>query len=357
MSEGLSVLMCWVDVLAVAYAFVLPTTPATRQHSSNATSAATCALPQAQTTTRGHLLGLDMIAAGDSTDPAAQGDPTFSSMRVRSVLRYPIKGGRAEPCDSATVSAEGLVGDRRFMVTTADGKAVTQREQPGLATIEAKASADQRYLSLRAADGHALNVTIERGARRMVPCTLFGEQMRLWDQGAEAGMFVGAALKTERSNPLAALLPQLAPAYRLVHAPPAVRRAGLADLSPVHLICEESLAALNARRTAAGGSPTSIDRFRPNLVVSGCGKPHAEDEWKSVRIGAATFRVSGPCPRCTVPDVSQATGKRDVSGGPMTTLGGYRARAGRGVLFGIYLDPIETGASVRVGDGVTPVLA
>ena len=152
------------------------------------------------------------------------------------------------------------------------------------------------------------------------------------------------------------LLPSLLnqPSFRLVHAPDAVRSAGLADLSPVHLICEESLAALNGRRAAAALPPVPIDRFRPNLVLRGCGAAHAEDGWRSVSIGDARFRVDGPCPRCTVPDVSQQTGKRDepAASGPMHTLRGYRSRAAAGVLFGIYLTPLTIGARVRVGDPV-----
>ena len=71
------------------------------------------------------------------------------------------------------------------------------------------------------------------------------------------------------------------------------------------------------------------------------------------QVGQAEFRVVGPCPRCTVPDVGQTSGVRDMAGsGPMSTLRGYRARAGKGVLFGIYLAPLNPGARVRVGDVV-----
>ena len=97
-----------------------------------------------------------------------------------------------------------------------------------------------------------------------------------------------------------------------------------------------------------------MSRFRPNLVLSGCGRPHAEDAWTFVRIGAdADFTVNGPCPRCTVPDVGQQSGVRDTPGsGPMSTLKGYRSRAGAGVLFGIYLTPVKLGARIRAGDMV-----
>jgi hypothetical protein len=57
------------------------------------------------------------------------------------------------------------------------------------------------------------------------------------------------------TNPLTSLLPPPfgTPAFRLMHAPPEVpRHAGQSDASPLHLMCEESLNALNARPTSAG---------------------------------------------------------------------------------------------------------
>ena len=50
--------------------------------------------------------------------------------------------------------------------------------------------------------------------------------------------------------------------------------------------------------------------------------------------------------------------RRDpAASGPMQSLRGYRARAGRGIAFGIYLEPLTTGVTVHVGDRVEPMLA
>ena len=118
----------------------------------------------------------------------------------------------------------------------------------------------------------------------------------------------------------------------------------------VGVACEESVADLNARRALRGQPPVSIDRFRPNIVLRGCA-PLEEDTWCGLTIGAAAaVRISSPCPRCTVPDVDQLTGSVDSpAAGPMTTLRGYRARAGRGVLFGAYASVLTPGAYIRVG--------
>ena len=68
--------------------------------------------------------------------------------------------------------------------------------------------------------------------------------------------------------------------------------------------------------------------------MSGC-LPYEEDSWCEVRVGSALLQLDGPCPRCTVPDVDQRTGKVDAAG-PMRTLRNYRSVAGQGTLFGGY---------------------
>ena len=64
----------------------------------------------------------------------------------------------------------------------------------------------------------------------------------------------------------------------------------------------------------------------------------------------AVLRISSPCPRCTVPDVDQRTGAVDAAAAaPIATLRGYRARAGRGVLFGAYTSALTPDATIHVG--------
>jgi uncharacterized protein YcbX len=86
-----------------------------------------------------------------------------------------------------------------------------------------------------------------------------------------------------------------------------------ADGFPFLLISEASLQDLNERLD----EPISMNRFRPNLVISGC-EPFAEDSWDSIRIGTIAFRVVKPCDRCIVTTVEQTTGIRSKE--PLQTL-------------------------------------
>jgi uncharacterized protein YcbX len=119
-------------------------------------------------------------------------------------------------------------------------------------------------------------------------------------------------------------------------------QVGLADGFPVLLISEESLADLN-RRLAA---PLPMNRFRPNVVVSGAGVPFAEDTWREIQIGEVRFSLVKACARCITTTTDQRTAERGVE--PLATLASYR-RVPRGVLFGQNLVHAGPGR-IAVGD-------
>jgi uncharacterized protein YcbX len=125
-------------------------------------------------------------------------------------------------------------------------------------------------------------------------------------------------------------------------------QVGLADGFPFLLISEASLADLNARLE----QPVPMNRFRPNLTVSGC-EPFAEDDWKLVRIGQITFRVVKPCSRCSITTVDQRTAAKSKE--PLRTLAQFR-RVGTKVLFGQNLIHEETGI-MRFNDPVEVIRA
>src|SRR2546430_1826702 len=59
-------------------------------------------------------------------------------MRVTELNIYPLKSGRGIVLSQSDVSAEGLPGDRRAMLTDPSGHFITQRELPDIATILAR---------------------------------------------------------------------------------------------------------------------------------------------------------------------------------------------------------------------------
>jgi MOSC domain-containing protein len=137
-----------------------------------------------------------------------------------------------------------------------------------------------------------------------------------------------------------AVLP-MGPQYAGVLTEP--RRIALTDGAPLLLIGDASLDDLN-RRLA---KPLLMNRFRPNLVVSGF-EAYAEDTWKRISIGAMRFEIVRPCPRCVATTVDQISAERGDE--PLRTLATYR-KVGSNVMFGQSATHHAPGR-IRVGDNV-----
>jgi uncharacterized protein YcbX len=113
------------------------------------------------------------------------------------------------------------------------------------------------------------------------------------------------------------------------------------------VISEASLADLNARLP----EPMPMERFRPNIVISGP-PAYAEDGYARVRIGEISFRGAKRCERCVVTSVDPNTGLRHARGEPLRTLAKYRLSEQK-VWFGMNLIHERVG-TLRVGDLVEP---
>ncbi|HTJ95061.1 MAG TPA: MOSC domain-containing protein, partial [Pararobbsia sp.] len=102
-----------------------------------------------------------------------------------------------------------------------------------------------------------------------------------------------------------------------------------ADGFPMLVTGEASLAELNGRLAAKGAPTISMNRFRPNIVISGL-EPYDEDFIDTLTIGgsdAVVLRMSKPCARCPIPTINQSDGSRDAEWPhePLETLATYRA--------------------------------
>ncbi len=117
-----------------------------------------------------------------------------------------------------------------------------------------------------------------------------------------------------------------------------------ADGYPFLVISQASLDDLNTRLT----TPVPMNRFRPNIVVSGC-DPFAEDDWRDFFINGIRFAGVKLCPRCPIPTIDQERG--EVMGRePIKTLATYRTIQQQ-VMFGQNAIAANTGM-LRVGDEV-----
>ncbi|EWC60558.1 Flavodoxin reductases (ferredoxin-NADPH reductases) family 1 [Actinokineospora spheciospongiae] len=263
---------------------------------------------------------------------------------VSALVYYPVKGFAGIALDEAEVTGTGLLDDRLLMVVSADdGVFLSQRTHPAMAAVRPAPVPGGLRL---AAGGTDVEIEITPdGPRRAV--SLFGH----WfgegvDQGERAAEWCSEVLGA---------------AVRLVRVTPEHDRdgwglhpgkVGFGDAHALLLTSESSLDSLNGRIAATGAAPVPMDRFRPNVVVTGWAEPHTEDRVRRLRVGSATLGYSTRAIRCAVPTVDQRTGVRSGPE-PVRTLAAYRREPefDNRVSFGAKLAVLAPGA-VAVGDPV-----
>lgn len=240
--------------------------------------------------------------------------------------------------DAARVTATGFEWDRRWMVVGPDGRFLSQREHPRLTLVRVRLAGDRLLLSApHLAD---LDVGLESTPGSPIRVTVWRDECEAIDEGVAATRFFTDHLGVDAR--LVRLADDDARPLGATAAQPG-DRVSFADAFPFLLLSQGSLQQLNNRLNL----PVPMDRFRPNIVVDGC-KPHAEDDWGSVRIGEVDFAVAKPCSRCVITTTNQDTGERGRE--PLQTLATYRLEDGQ-VVFGQNLIHRGTG-TVRVGDRI-----
>ncbi|MDB6045511.1 MAG: domain protein beta barrel domain protein [Gammaproteobacteria bacterium] len=242
---------------------------------------------------------------------------------VTGLYIYPVKSARGMPRTRVRITAGGFEWDRHWMLVDADGKFITQRTHPQLARIVPEIGADS--LTLTTADLPPLRLPLEpRG--EAIPVRVWDYVCTALDQGLVASEWLGRALG--QSIRLVRVSPLMERAANPKFAGSTYAPVAFPDGFPVLVCNEASLAYLNQRLPQA----IPMDRFRPNLVLSGL-PAFAEDRIDSLRIGDITLRLVKPCTRCIIPSVDHLSGAPSTD--PFPVLRTFRFdRALRGVTFG-----------------------
>jgi uncharacterized protein len=235
--------------------------------------------------------------------------------------RYAVKSCRGESLNRSRVDAMGLAFDRHWMVADEAGNMVTGRDEARLVNIQAMAEECGEALQLSAPGMHDLHVS------RHALC--IDQPAKVWRD--EFSAFGGY-------SPANAWLSQfLGRSVQLLHIGehstrrsakrPHLTHLSFADGFPLLLLNTASLDELSARV----GREMVVERFRPNLVVSGA-DAFAEDGWRRLRIGDVTFAMEKPCERCVFTTVDPQTGERSSDQEPLRTLAKFRKQP-EGVVF------------------------
>jgi uncharacterized protein len=255
------------------------------------------------------------------------------SATVAWIAYTPVKGLRLRHCEEASLTVEGVPGDRAFFLVDDQRAMVSATRLGPLVAVEAEHVEDAGTLTLTFPDGHTVAGSTELGE---------AEEIRFHGLTLNARPVIGPFSQ--------ALSEHCGVTLRMFASPRG--RSGI-DRGSIGAVTLVSLASLQRLQTAAGTS-SAIDprRFRMTLGVDGV-DAHEEDRWmdRAVRVGGATLRVAGNVGRCALTTRNADTGVVDFQ--TLHHLASYRGEepATEPLPFGVHASVLEPGR-VRVGDAV-----
>jgi len=279
--------------------------------------------------------------------------------RIASLHIYPVKSCAAIDLAESPIDRAGLAGDRRWMILTAQGQFMTQRQWPAMALIRPAITAGS--LELRAPGMPVLRVPLDGSqlAATARPVTVWQDSVPARDESAEAAAWLSQVLSqdcvlvkldAQAQRPARA---EWVERWRGAHPDLAATFAGehvfgFADGFPLLIANQASLDDLNARLAAQGRPAVPMNRFRPNIVIQGEWEAYDEDHTTIVTVGQVSMALVKPCTRCPMPNIDQLTAQ--CYDEPGRTLAVYR-QFEIGVVFGQNaIVNAPAGACLRVGD-------
>lgn len=266
-------------------------------------------------------------------------------MKLSSIHIYPIKSCQGITVTETEVTLKGLKNDRCLMIVDSNGKFITQRKLPSLATI--MTSLDDDSLTLKVANNALSPITFtpEYHTGNLIPVEIWGQETMAVEQEKAVSEWLRRALDIDEQIFLVA---QTSECSLIIDSKYSLgRRAPVtfSDGYPLLLTNTASLKLLNEKirdTYKSSENQVTMDRFRPNLVIEN-DQPFAEDNWREITIGAIIFDLVKPCKRCIVTTTNQNTGQRNSLQEPLKTLATFRNFPARGILFGVNIIPRNQG--------------
>ncbi len=273
-------------------------------------------------------------------------EETMSGITVSALIIYPIKSCQGIEVSSVKIGATGMVSDREFMLVDEGGVFVGQKKHPKLATVRVRLEGDIAVGSplMRSPVSFDPNRTLAYSLKVVVQGSatlvhqVFGRGIHQW-----FSQLLGRSVRLVKRhpNPRDGMGNDLS---RRSRSKLGEAQLAFQDGSPLLICSQTSLAEFNESRTSLIG----MDRFRPNIVLSGLEDPWVEDRLHVINFGegmeALSFVGMRKCQRCAVIETDKLTGERQA--GALKALA--QIRPDKRPNFGLYADHFNSGF-LRVG--------
>ena len=228
---------------------------------------------------------------------------------LNSIFIYPIKSLSGIPLNQSVVTKTGLQYDRKWMLVDKQQQFLSQRSLPKMALIKTQIIDQYLIVSAQGFPDFSLSLTVP-DKTDTIGVTVWHDQCAALAISKEADQWFSDFLQTNCQ-----LVYQPESNIRTVDQNYALSndQTSFSDGFPFLIASEASLTLLNQQMDLS----LSMQRFRPNLVITDCAS-YAEDNWRKINIGEISFRLPKPCSRCSVPQIDPATALSDKE--PLRTL-------------------------------------
>lgn len=238
---------------------------------------------------------------------------------ITKLVIYPVKSLQGIEVQQAVCLETGLQYDREWVIVNDNNQFMSQRNIPGMATIQVNIT--DTHLVLSHPEHGECAVSLAHNQSDAEEVTIWKDQSLAKDEGKEVSAWLTTALGEFRGSPLR-LVRFDASRQRIVrekYTQTTDSTLMFADACPYLVVSNESLTALNEALTQNNHLPVLLDRFRGNIEVSGIA-PWQEYQAKTIQINQVVLRGEAPCHRCPMPGIDQKTGNTPEPGQPFKTL-------------------------------------
>jgi uncharacterized protein YcbX len=220
-------------------------------------------------------------------------------IKISELYIYPVKSLAGIKVNSTKLTQLGFNNDRRWMIIDKNDKFMSQREFAHMATIKTAFKNNQLVLSHQDSQmivpdsnhNKKIRVTIWKDS---IPASHVSEDVDIWLSNI---LNTHCRLVYMENDDNRQIDKDFAPLNHFV---------SFADGYPILVISQASMDDLNDRLPI----PVDINRFRPNMVVTGT-SAFAEDQWQELSINNIDLKAVKTCARCIMPSINQESGKQD----------------------------------------------
>jgi len=242
-------------------------------------------------------------------------------IQVTDIFIYPVKSLKGIPLKEAETGLRGFKYDREWMITDSDYQFLTQRAIEAMATITV--SITQDLLLLQSLTGNELKINLNAKKEQSVQVSVWDDICDAYDEGDDAsnwltnelGFWQGKTLRlvrfcSDRKRPVPT---------KYLHGREA--ESSFSDQFPYLITTWDSLKKLNEGLRENGKQEVTMDRFRPNIVVSDIASIENQTSLDLIsQDGNYEFGLRKPCKRCKITTINQDSGEIIDFKEPLLTL-------------------------------------